>query len=191
MAQVKKEESRKAILDAAYQLFAKHGYHATSLRQIAKAARMSLANLYVYYPSKYKLLFAVYDPWMSARLERLEREALAIEDRRQRLRHIIITLWRDIPAEQNGFARNIMQALSTVVSRDEYDPQMIGWAEAKITKLLAGCLPARRRTNVADGALAHVMMMAFDGFAINQGLNPAAACNDAVVNALCRLLMPE
>jgi AcrR family transcriptional regulator len=35
MAQIKKEKTRNAILAAAYRLFMKHGYHRTTLRQIA------------------------------------------------------------------------------------------------------------------------------------------------------------
>jgi AcrR family transcriptional regulator len=188
MAQIKKEETRQAILRAAHELFATHGYHHTSLRQIAKKARMSLANVYVYYPTKYKLLFAVYDPWMKTRMERLEQEALAIKDRRERLRHIVMTLWHAIPTEQNGFARNIMQALSTLASQEEYDSTMIRWAEDRLTTLLRGCLTGRRRTLAANGSLAHLMMMAFDGFAINTGLNPAAACNDKVIDFMCGAL---
>jgi hypothetical protein len=31
--------------------------------------------------------------------------------------------------------------------------------------------------------------MAFDGFVINQGLNPSATCNDDVVDAICSSLL--
>jgi hypothetical protein len=32
-------------------------------------------------------------------------------------------------------------------------------------------------------------MMAFDGFVINQGLNPAAACTEEVADVLCAFLL--
>src|SRR6187431_2354318 len=108
VAQTKKDDRRAAILAASYKLFTKHGYHRTTLRQIAKAAGVSLANVYIYFASKYQIVFELYDPWMAAQIEQLISEAPAIADRQKRLRHIILTVWRDIPAAQNGFARNIM-----------------------------------------------------------------------------------
>ncbi|MGE3987230.1 TetR/AcrR family transcriptional regulator [Pseudorhodoplanes sp.] len=189
MAQIKKDDRRAAILSASYQLFMKHGYHRTTLRQIAETAGVSLANVYIYFPSKYQIVFELYDPWMAARLEQLMSEASAISDKRQRLRHIVLTLWRDIPAAQNGFARNIMQALSTQSVDDGYDPTMIAWIEKQITDLIAGCLPSRRRPLLEDGRIGHVMMMAFDGFVINQGLNPNAACTEDIADSLCAFLL--
>jgi AcrR family transcriptional regulator len=189
MPQVKKQETRKAILDAAYALFRKQGYDKTTLRQIAKRANTSLANVYVYFHSKYEIVFELYDPWMAARIDELERDALAIRNPRARLRHILFTLWGEIPAANNGFARNIMQALSIASTTRDYNPKMVRWIEAKITELVVSCLPRSRRPLAADGALAHVLVMAFDGFVINQGLNPAAACSDAVVDAICAALL--
>lgn len=191
MVQVKKHEVRDSILEVSYDLFARQGYHATSLRQIAKNARISLSNVYVYFRSKYHILFSIYDPWMEEWLERLEQDANAIRDPHERLRYIVTTLWRDIPAARNGFARNIMQALSIAEVNGEYDPHMIQWAEAKLTRLLVSCLPPARQKFAADGSLAHVFMMAFDGFAINQRLNPSAACSDKVVDAICNSILPS
>ena len=189
MAQTKKDDRRAAILAAAYKLFTKHGYHRTTLRQIAKSAGVSLANVYIYFTSKYQIVFELYDPWMAARIEQLIQEAPAITDKRKRLRHVILTLWRDIPAAQNGFARNIMQALSTQSADDGYDPKMIAWIESQITTLIAECLPPTRRRLLEDGQIGHVMMMAFDGFVINQGLNPKAACTENVADSLCAFLL--
>jgi len=189
MAQIKKNDRRAAILTASYKLFTKHGYHRTTLRQIAKAAGVSLANVYIYFRSKYQIVFELYDPWMAARVEQLVSEAPSIAEKRKRLRHIILTLWRDIPAAQNGFARNIMQALSTQNSDDGYDPKMIAWIEAQITMLIADCLPPVRRRLLQDGRIGHVMMMAFDGFVINQGLNPKAACTEDIAEVLCTFLL--
>jgi AcrR family transcriptional regulator len=189
MPQVKKQETRKAILDAAYALFRKQGYYETTLRQIASRAHTSLANVYVYFDSKYQIVFELYDPWMAAKITQLEQDANAITDPHQRLRHVLFTLWREIPAANNGFARNIMQALSIARTAKEYEPKMVRWIEAKVTKLLLSCLPADRHSVAANGALAHVLVMAFDGFVINQGLNPSAVCNEHVVEAICSSLL--
>ena len=52
MAQIKKEEIKNQILDAALYLFAKNGYRETSISDIAKRAEISVGNVYRYYKSK-------------------------------------------------------------------------------------------------------------------------------------------
>ena len=72
MAQVKKAHVREAILDSARRLFEKKGYVATTTAQIARAAKVSEANLYVYFNSKFDVLMALYEPWIRERIHRLE-----------------------------------------------------------------------------------------------------------------------
>jgi AcrR family transcriptional regulator len=190
MAQIKKEEGRNAILHAAAELFSRKGYHDATLREISALAGMSLSNVYVYFRSKYDILFAINDPWVRSWFELLEQDAMLILDQRIRLEHIIGTVWRDVPAAHNGFARNIMQALSETSQTDGYDPTMLRWLEAKVNKLIISCLPDEQKARFADGQIAHIIMMAFDGFALNATVNPTAACSDLTVRAICGLLLP-
>jgi AcrR family transcriptional regulator len=48
----KSERSRRQVLDAALQLFSRHGYRATSVRDIADAAGVSTGNVYHHFPDK-------------------------------------------------------------------------------------------------------------------------------------------
>src|SRR4051795_10016106 len=48
----KSERSRRQVLDAALELFAHQGYRATSVREIAEAARVSTGNVYHHFPDK-------------------------------------------------------------------------------------------------------------------------------------------
>ncbi len=48
----KGETTRLAIEDAAMELFMEHGYHATSMRQIADNARLALGGIYNHFSSK-------------------------------------------------------------------------------------------------------------------------------------------
>lgn len=59
-----KRESRRAeaqadILAAAAAIIARHGYHGTSMRDLAKATGRGLSSFYTYFPSKDALLFAL------------------------------------------------------------------------------------------------------------------------------------
>lgn len=187
MVQVKKAATRDSILVAAHDLFRDHGYNGTTLRQIAAAADVSLANVYSYFASKLELLFAIGEPWLRGRLEQLERDLEGMKNPRQRLRFIIATLWRDIPAEDNCFANNLMQAISTA-QPEEYDSRTIEWCKQTLNDMLEKCLPAERQAVLADGHCAHLLFMAFDGFSLNRRLNPKAACGDEVIELVCALL---
>ena len=59
MAQILKEEYRERILNASLAEFFNYCYDDASLRRIAVEAKMSVGNLYHYYPNKEKLFNAL------------------------------------------------------------------------------------------------------------------------------------
>jgi AcrR family transcriptional regulator len=68
--------TRSAIDEAALDLFARLGYHATSMRAIAAAAGVQPASLYHWYPSKESILVEMQDAFMDG-LEAQLRAAMA------------------------------------------------------------------------------------------------------------------
>jgi AcrR family transcriptional regulator len=52
-------DKRKKILESAEYLFAKHGYHATEVEEIAKSAGMAKGTIYNYFKSKENILLSV------------------------------------------------------------------------------------------------------------------------------------
>lgn len=187
MAQVKKEAVRDAILAAALSLFRERGYLGTSLQEIAATAKTSRANIYVYFRSKFELFYAVFHPWLTQQLDGLERDLAVIADPRQRLRRILTAIWREIPRKANGFANNLMQALSTASADERYSPTLLRSVERRVAGMIQGCFAANRRP--ADGqAIAHVLFMAFDGFCMHAHLRSGEACSPAVIESMCALL---
>ena len=55
----KGEMTRLAIEDAAIELFMEHGYHATSMRQIAEQADLALGGIYNHFKSKDEIFEAI------------------------------------------------------------------------------------------------------------------------------------
>lgn len=55
----KGEATRLAIEDAAVELFLEHGYHATSMRQIAEHAGLALGGIYNHFSSKDEIFEAI------------------------------------------------------------------------------------------------------------------------------------
>jgi len=63
---------RQDLLDAAARLFARQGFHAASMRDIARAVGMLPGSLYYHFPSKDDLLLAVYEEGVDRIAERLD-----------------------------------------------------------------------------------------------------------------------
>lgn len=187
MAQTKKSEVKRAILDAAYKVFSERGYTNASISDIARLAKVSPANVYVYFRSKLDILFAIYDPWLTRQFDDLERRLSRIGDPAKRLRKILATLWREIPSANNGFANNMMQALSTTTAREGYKPTLRFAAEKRLTKMLEDCLPNIDRSRSRD--LASILFMAFDGYIVNFHLIERATCPTKRLELLADILL--
>ena len=71
------EDQRELILRHAAALFARRGYPATSMNQVAEACGLSKATLYHYYRDKYALLVSIAEGHVQ-RLEILVREVLSL-----------------------------------------------------------------------------------------------------------------
>jgi AcrR family transcriptional regulator len=188
MAQVKKIHVRDAILRSADRLFKRKGYVSATTAQIARGANVSESNLYVYFQSKFSILMALYEPWLRARIHALEGRIEAETDTRRRLDLILHTLWREIPRADNGFTNNLMQALSTVSRREGYRPDLLRWVEGRVESLILASLPPSRRAELANRGLAHILMMAQDGFALNFHLTPSDAGLDRLTDLACGLI---
>jgi AcrR family transcriptional regulator len=173
MAQIKKDGIRDAILAAAFRQFADRGYVETSIPAIAREAGISTANVYVYFKSKIEILYTLYEPWLLERLDRVERSLSRVKTPRERFQRLLVALWRELPRDSNGFANNVMQALSTSGS-EEYNPHLRETVQTRVGGWLADCLslPAD------DGRrLAGVLLMAFDGYAMNAHLGRGVVCD--------------
>jgi len=192
MVQRKKPEARAAILAGAFALFSRQGYSATTLTEIARSADMSTGNVYIYFQSKLAILYAIYDPWLRARMDALEAELGTVKSPQLRVRRLLIALWRDIPAEENGFVNNIMQAISAADPSEGYRSTLVRWFERRIAGIIADALPARQRNRLREARIAQVLIMAFDGFSIQRHLRPkGAGIDDHTINAIAAMLVGE
>jgi len=80
------DEKLQRLLKTSAKIFAERGFHRTSIRDIARATRMSLAGLYYYFRTKEELLFLIQEQCFVTLLQRWEKAAQGETDVRLRIR---------------------------------------------------------------------------------------------------------
>jgi AcrR family transcriptional regulator len=186
VAQFKKKQVRQAILDSAYDLFSERGYHSTTLRDVAVYAGVGVSSLYSYFPSKLHLLYAVFEPWHKDAFEQLEKRVLRLKLPRERLRAVLLGLWRDIPSANIGLTNSLMEALASADPKQEKPIPLLRWTEERLSKLLNHALSEIGR--VDRDALSTLFIMAYDGFVINRRLNDLRDI-ERLSDAMCDILL--
>ena len=80
------DEKLQTLLKASAKIFSEKGFHHTSVRDISRATRMSLAGLYYYFGTKEELLYLIQERCFLTLLQRWEQAASASTDARGRIR---------------------------------------------------------------------------------------------------------
>jgi AcrR family transcriptional regulator len=80
------DEKLQLILKTSAKIFAEKGFHHTSVRDIARATKMSLSGLYYYFTTKEELLYLIQERCFVTLLERWEQAADPQSDVRARIR---------------------------------------------------------------------------------------------------------
>jgi TetR/AcrR family transcriptional regulator len=86
--QAKRDRRRKEILHAALRAFREHGYHGTTLDDIAERFGVRKTALYHYFPDKEAILYACHRESL-AELERIVGGARKLETATEQLAHVI------------------------------------------------------------------------------------------------------
>jgi AcrR family transcriptional regulator len=82
-----------------------------------------------------------------------------------------------------------MEALASSENVAGKPNDLLAWSEAQITELLREILPSESEPWLTNHRLAHLLMMAQDGFIINHRWGESADV-DSVAAALCDTLLP-
>jgi AcrR family transcriptional regulator len=135
--------TRRCILEAAQQLFAAHGYHGASIRDIVHACGVSNAALYYHFGSKQDLYFEVLGAYVEAVADRLQQADPGDGSCRSRLTRVALAYARIILESEN-----VLQTLLRDVA--QFD-------RADIARLIPGLssqIPAAVATILEDGITA-------------------------------------
>lgn len=143
-------DRRQNILLAAEKLFAKHGYHAVSIRHIADEAQVPLALVGYYFGAKQDLYRAIFEHWRTMIGERLAalKEAMAQTDG-DRLTRVVEAFIAPVirlraSAEGEYYALLMTRGLAQqsdeedLIIREFFDPMATAFIDAFHTTLVAG-----------------------------------------------------
>lgn len=83
------EDKLERLLAVAAEIFAEKGYHNASIRDIARAAGVSLSGLYYYFSSKEELLFMIQDRCFRRVISDLERQLSEVDQPERKLRALV------------------------------------------------------------------------------------------------------
>ena len=190
MAQVKKAIVRDAIMRAAFGLFSQKDYAATSLVEIAHTAGVSPASLYVYFPSKFKILWAVLRQWLVEEMNALEKEIQKITDPTGKLEHVLYGLWEKIPAANSNLAANFVHGIATSPPDDAECRNTVLYLEDRLNDLLQHCIPADRRAMFGQNTeFSRFVILTFDGLIVTSRFRCSEHQIDDLVRIACMMVL--
>jgi AcrR family transcriptional regulator len=147
---LRRRKQSDAILASAVAAFREHGYHGTSMRQIADALLRTKGSLYYYFGSKADILFAAHDRALDSMLAVLARVEATAGDPRTQLRELIVEHTRAMVDGFQGTALALeLDALSPerrrrlVAKRDRYERGLRAIVERGVRRGLFRAVDAR------------------------------------------------
>lgn len=161
------------------------------MTQIARQAGISNANIYIYFGAKIDIFFCLYEQWLKEKVERLEEQVREASAPREKLHVLFNGLFRQIPQLDNGFANNLIQAISTIGPEDPYHPELVEWFESRIGEILKTAIPSLHKSPAKRKRLAHFIVMVFDGCVVNYRVNHASLPEAVLINELTELFALE
>jgi TetR/AcrR family fatty acid metabolism transcriptional regulator len=82
------DDKRQRILDAAVQVFARKGFSASRISDVASAAGIADGTVYLYFESKDDILIKLFDEVMGVHVDAARQEIARVDDAAERLRVI-------------------------------------------------------------------------------------------------------
>jgi TetR/AcrR family transcriptional regulator len=141
------ERNRATILEAALEVFSRHGFRGSTLDQIAQEAGLSKPNLLYYFPSKDAIHAELLSGLMESWLEPLE----ALKDDGDPVEEIIayvlrkLDMARALPRESRLFANEIVQGAPRI--HDQIEGPLKTLVDEKV-KVMRGWIAAGRLADV-------------------------------------------
>ena len=167
-------DKRERILDAAVRVFAKKGFHATRVSEVAKAAGVADGTIYLYFKSKDELLVKLFEDRVEKLLAYMKEELPKTESAAGKMR-LVIELQLGLLEGERDLAEVITVIIrqSSQLLKEFAAPKFAAYLDA-IGKVVAeGQAAGEFRTDIAPSLVARATFGALDGIALTWALGKA------------------
>jgi TetR/AcrR family fatty acid metabolism transcriptional regulator len=167
-------DKRERILDAAVRVFAKKGFHATRVSEVAKAAGVADGTIYLYFKSKDELLVSLFEDRVERLLAFLHTELPATQGAAEKLRRII-ELQLGLLEGERDLAEVITVILrqSTKLMKEYAAPKFTAYLDAIAHVVADGQASGELRADVSPHLAARAIFGALDGITMTWALGKA------------------
>ncbi|WAH37479.1 TetR/AcrR family transcriptional regulator [Alicyclobacillus dauci] len=150
---VKRADRRKAILDAARNLFSQRGYHAVSLSDIAEEAGLSVGLIYYVFPKKEDILVGVVQD-ASLLYRKVFDMVQKIDDPMERLDTVMSELYREL----NKGARVLMILYKDLSSMNKETRRQILSVERETATKIADIIVEGKRRGIFKSSVSEQLV---------------------------------
>jgi TetR/AcrR family fatty acid metabolism transcriptional regulator len=167
-------DKRERILRAAVKVFAKSGFFAARVSEVAKAAGVADGTIYLYFKSKDELLVSLFEDRVERLLAYLREELPKLEGAPARFRRII-ELQLGLLEGERDLAEVITVILrqSTKLMKEYAAPKFMAYLDAIARVVAEGQKAGDFRDDVAPHLVARATFGALDGIALTWALGKA------------------
>ena len=177
------QATREAIIAAARKMFTSKGYDASSMDEIAAAARVTSGALYHHFRNKREIMRAVFETMDAELVRRVRTAAQGAKDADEEMRRRIRTLL-DLCLEED--IRSIVyQQAPRVLGWEEYRAADEGYAIGGLVNLLSRLRKERKIAKYDDNLLAMLLLAVLN----EAGFQIAANRNDAKLRDRCERIL--
>jgi len=167
-------DKRERILKAAVKVFARNGFHATRVSEVAKAAGVADGTIYLYFKSKDELLVSLFEDRVSKLLAFMEGELPKLPSAPERLRAVIDMQLGLLEGERDlAEVVTVIIRQSTRLMKEFAAPKFLAYLDAIARIVHDGQAAGDFRTDVSPHIAARAVFGALDGITLTWALGRA------------------
>jgi TetR/AcrR family transcriptional regulator, fatty acid metabolism regulator protein len=167
-------DKRERILDAAVRVFARKGFHATRVSEVAKAAGVADGTIYLYFESKEQLLVSLFEHRVERLLDYLETELPRAPSASQRLQRIIELQLGLLEGERDlAEVVTVIFRQSTRLMKEHGAPKFNAYLDAIARVIAEGQASGELRDDISPHVAARAVFGALDAITMTWALGKA------------------
>jgi TetR/AcrR family fatty acid metabolism transcriptional regulator len=167
-------DKRDRILKAAVKVFARNGFHATRVSEVAKAAGVADGTIYLYFKSKDELLVSLFEDRIGKLLAFMEHSLPKLPSAPERLRAVIDMQLGLLEGERDlAEVVTVIIRQSTRLMKEFAAPKFLAYLDAIARIVHEGQDAGDFRTDVSPHIAARAVFGALDGITLTWALGRA------------------